>query len=212
MVPGLAGGDLGSGTNCARFAIVFTKPQRDLIIAGARLNRGRAAPNRAVSFWGFPCPIDEFDITPIKNSRLKTTHAMTQNSIETPWKTYLKAAISTAPALFLWGVAAVFCFPKIKQIWRDTGFAGPGPSPDSFVASSIQLMRTSGFLLENGVAIVAGIIVALVLLEWQSPGWPRYRRPVVWIASFLLTTGVLVLLTTMLISLLMVVPAMLQMK
>lgn len=125
---------------------------------------------------------------------------MTSN-IEPKWKTYLKSAVLGAPALIVWAVGSVFVFPKLKQVWADTGFALP------FAQTALVL---SDFCMDHGLLLFAVIIISLVFLEWRASIWPRYRRGFFSAAVFCINTAVLVLMSSIVISLLIVIPPLLS--
>ena len=120
---------------------------------------------------------------------------------EPQWKTYLKAAVFSAPALFIWAFAAVFLFPKLEMIWRDAGFAASG------VQRALQLSR---LLVSHGFLVFLGVILVFTLIEWRSNQWPRYRRASLVVVVFLLNTTVLLLITTMFVTALLAAPALLH--
>lgn len=118
--------------------------------------------------------------------------------LEPRWATYLKAAAFLTPAIFLWIFSGFFIMPKLQQICRDAGVA--------------QLAFKDGvlFLMQHNVAIVAAIVLPLILLEWRSAKWPRYRRATVGVGVFLLNAAVLVGITLMVIAALLAAPALLH--
>jgi len=107
------------------------------------------------------------------------------------------------PPVTVWAFSCVFLFPKLKQIWRDTGF------DDSTVRG---FMGTSDFFVRHGVFIAAFFFLLLILLEWRNPAWPRYRRASVSVLVFLLNSAVLVSMMATLISVLLFVPGLLPRK
>ena len=122
-------------------------------------------------------------------------------TIELGWRTYLKAAAFLIPSLSAWGFSAVFLFPKLKQIWREAGFED---------VTAHRVLNGSNFLLAHALLISAALVVVLVWLEWRHRAWPRYRRTCVGLAVFLLNSAVLVLITAMLMTALLVAPALLR--
>jgi hypothetical protein len=120
---------------------------------------------------------------------------------EPQWKTYLKAAVFSAPALFIWAFAAVFLFPKLEMIWRDAGFAASG------VQTALRLSR---LVVSHGFIVALGVIVIFALVEWRFNQWPRYRRASLGVAVFVLNTVVLLLITCMFITALLAAPALLH--
>lgn len=120
---------------------------------------------------------------------------------EPQWKSYLKAAVFSAPALFIWAFAAVFLFPKLEMIWKDAGLA----------ASGLQTaLRLSRLVVSHGFIIALSVIVIFALFEWRFNEWPRYRRVSLGVAVFVLNTVVLLLITGMVITALLAAPALLH--
>src|SRR5713101_7631934 len=52
----------------------------------------------------------------IPNHYFNTPMNTPPSNIEPGWATYLKAAASLVPAVFLWAISVVFVMPKLKQI------------------------------------------------------------------------------------------------
>ncbi len=86
-----------------------------------------------------------------------------------------------APAVILWAVSVVFLVPKLVQIFAD---AGGHPLP--------ALIRMMIAFAHNALFISGPLLVGLILLEWRSSRWPRYRRATVGLGAFLLNTVVLI--------------------
>jgi hypothetical protein len=122
-------------------------------------------------------------------------------NVESWWRTYLKAAAFLLPPVAIWAISCVFVFPKLKTLWRDTGF----------MDETMQgFIRASDFFMEHGVLIGLGFIVLLSLLEWRKGGWPRYRRASVGTLVFLLNGAVLILIFAMLCSAIVIAAGLLQ--
>ena len=130
-----------------------------------------------------------------------------QTKLEPGWATYGRGVVFLGPALSLWAFSAVFLFPKVQQICRDAGLPDAGGENVKLTAS---IMRGSYHLLEYGVWIAVAFVGALVLLEWRSNRWPRYRRGAVGITVFLLNSAVLLLITVTLTMALLAAPALLH--
>jgi type II secretory pathway component PulF len=112
-------------------------------------------------------------------------------TVESWWRTYLKAAAFLLPPVAIWAISCVFVFPKLKTLWRDTGF----------MDETMQgFMGASQFFEEHGLLIGAAFIALLGLLEWRKGLWPRYRRASVGTLVFLLNGAVLILIFAMLCS------------
>lgn len=119
------------------------------------------------------------------------------NSMEPRWATYFRAGAFLAPALFLWSLSAVFIIPKLQQICLDSGIAGGTSTFWSVTQSNIRTVNT---FREHGVWAVAGLILALVVLEWRSAGWPRYRRAAVGFGTFAVNLLVMVSIFLMILT------------
>ncbi len=135
----------------------------------------------------------------IPNHYFSTPMNAPPSNIEPGWATYLKAAASLVPAVFLWAVSVEFVMPKLKQI---CGEAGGLALP--------VIIRIMIGLAENGVLIAGAIILMLILLEWRSSKWPCYRRAAVGIGAFLLNSVVLISMFMAVVTALLVVPALLH--
>jgi hypothetical protein len=123
----------------------------------------------------------------IPNHKLATT--MNTSHVEPAWATYLRATAFLLPGMFLAILAAIFVVPKLQQICRDAGL--PYATAGGFwnlTYSSIQVILA---IAHHGMAIISGILCAVVLLEWRLTSWPRYRRAAIGIAAFILNTLVL---------------------
>jgi hypothetical protein len=91
----------------------------------------------------------------------------------------------------IWALSCVFVFPKLKTLWRDTGFMDE--TMQGFIGAS-------DFFMQHGVLICFGVVALLSLLEWRRGVWPRYRRASVGTLVFLLNGAVLILIFVMLCS------------
>jgi hypothetical protein len=142
----------------------------------------------------------------IPNLYLANPMTTSGSNLEPRWATYLKAAGFLTPAVFLWSLAAVFAVPKLQAICRDAGL------PDLPNASGFWGLTRTNFMItlffREHWAILAGAILGVVLvLEWRSTRWPRYRRATVGFGAFLLNAVVLVSIFMMIITAIAVVPA-----
>jgi hypothetical protein len=124
----------------------------------------------------------------IPDQYLDTNMNSSSAAIEPRWATYLKAAAFLLPAVGLWMLNMVFVLPKFEQLCNLVRFNFP------WLRTAIALSNavTRHFLL-----ISIGLIVVLALLEWRAHQWPRYRRAVFGILSFVLNFTVLIALTSM---------------
>jgi hypothetical protein len=133
-------------------------------------------------------------------------NAQLDKRIEPRWRTYgdyLKAALFLAPVLFIWGLAVVFVYPKVQQIWAEAGFS-------HLVA--VRVMRTSLFFAQYAGLFLAAVVAALVVLEWRSQFWPRYRRAMVLTGVFLLNSAILFSIFATLAMTVAAVPALMHLK
>lgn len=117
-------------------------------------------------------------------------YVMNTTNVEPRWATYLKATAFLAPAIFLAIVSAVFVIPKLQQICLDAGL------PESTAGGFWNLTHSSIvgilFLWHNSLLIAGALIALLILLEWRSGKWPRYRRATVGVGVFLLNSLILI--------------------
>lgn len=117
-------------------------------------------------------------------------------NIESRWATYAKAAVFLGPALILWAFSCVFLMPKLKQICGNAGLVLP------------TVLQVTLFASSHYVLIAAGLLVALVFVEWRAHKWARYRRATLGVSVFLINTFILVVITMMVFSALLAAPAM----
>jgi hypothetical protein len=109
---------------------------------------------------------------------------------EAPWKTtatYLKAASFLAPPLLIWTAITIFIAPKIKQICADSG-AGP--------FTAFQVMD---FAQDNALTLTVAAVAIIILLEWKSALWRRWRKYTLGTAVFLINTAVILGLASLLL-------------
>jgi hypothetical protein len=119
------------------------------------------------------------------------------------WTAYAKSVAFLLPALVAWWFSAVFLFPKLQQIWSDTGFSEP---------AFINLMRSANILLANGGWMLAAVVLAFGFLEWHGGAWLRYRRISLWIGAWLFNAAVLFLVTSMLLSAMITAPGLISQR
>ena len=115
----------------------------------------------------------------IPNQYLDT--CMNISNLEPRWATYLKATAFVAPAVCLWALSVLYVVPKVQQICAEAG----GHRLPGFVRVMI------GFT-QHAVLISGAIVLLLILLEWRSAKWPRYRRATVGLGTFVLNSAVLI--------------------
>ena len=109
--------------------------------------------------------------------------------IEPRWRTYSKAAAFTLPALIIWVFSLVFLLPKLQAVWNQAGFAAP--------PTALTAMNFSRYVQHNFFILVVAMGAVLVVVEWRSRSWPRYRAKLAWVTAFLVNTVVLVFLSAM---------------
>jgi hypothetical protein len=119
----------------------------------------------------------------IPNRYLMNTSDPNSN-IQPGWATYLKAALLVGPAFFFWGLAMVKIVPSLQGLSHDAGFTWPAFS--RFNIGMVELIKDHFFYL------VSGVILSLILLEWRSAIWRRYRRAVIGLTAFILNFSLLI--------------------
>ena len=80
--------------------------------------------------------------------------------------------------------------PKLQQICRDASL--PTATAGTFwnlTYSSIQAML---YLANHGLLIAGAVAGLLILLEWRSQAWPRYRRATVGFGAFVVNSIILI--------------------
>ena len=162
-----------------------------------KFDAGRAARKARRSIFGLRLATAQ-NQSPYMNTSQTTT------TLESSWATYAKATAFLVPAVCLWAFSAVFLFPKVQEICRDSGIAMP---PVFRI-----VMGMMGLFREHGMLLLIAVIFALALLEWRSGKWARYRRPSVGVAVFVVNSAVLILITAMFTLALMAAPALLHTK
>ncbi len=118
--------------------------------------------------------------------------------IEPRWITYSKAGAFLLPALTLWGFSNLFLFPKLQWICNQAGIAIPG------------IFRLVNPVAGQGMWIAMVLAAPFILLEWNSANWPRYRRTTIGVSVFVVNTGVLVLITAMVVLALVAAPSLIH--
>jgi hypothetical protein len=130
-----------------------------------------------------------------------------QPKLESRWITYLKGLGWMAPATVVWIFSCLFLFPKLRQIWMEAGAVDGRIGANNFIQFSNSALALSGFLADHLILFLAAIVAVFVLLERRNRWWPNYRRLSIGAAAFLINCTVLILMTVMLISALLVAPA-----
>ncbi len=142
----------------------------------------------------------------IPNHYLNTPIITSPSNIEPGWATYLKATASLVPAVFLWAISVMFVMPKLQQICSSA--AGVGDA--SFWKVTHFNFGIMSLFQAYGILIAGAIILLLILLEWRSRNWPRYRRAAVGIGAFLLNSVILISIFMMVVTAMVVAPALLH--
>jgi hypothetical protein len=114
---------------------------------------------------------------------------------DTWWATYLKATVFLIPPLMLWTLSVIFTVPKIQQICANVDGR---PLPD--------FLRVMLFLTNNSIFLFGALLVMIVLLEWGSDKWARYRGIVTGVSVFVFNSLILSSLFVMLVTVLVVAP------
>lgn len=117
------------------------------------------------------------------------------------WRSYARFFAWLLPPVLAWGFACVFLFPKLQEIWKTTGFAEDW---------ALQPMRIGLLITQNAWLIAALSGLCILLLEWKSVVWPKFRGAVLGTAAFLLNTAVLLIFTVMLTAVLIAAPALMK--
>ena len=109
---------------------------------------------------------------------------------EAPWArtaTYLKAASFLAPPLFIWTALTIWVTPKVKQICADAD------------APPFAAFKIMDFAQDNWLILTAALLAGILLLEWKSALWRRWRKYTVATAVFLINTTVIVGMASLLV-------------
>ena len=125
----------------------------------------------------------------IPNYQLATTMNTSNQNLEPGWATYLKSAAFIVPGVFVWAGFMVLVLPKLKQICD--------ASSTPLWKPIVTALAVSDFFRCNLMVIAVVILAALMLLEWRSDRWPRYRRLVFGILAYAFSILVLIFITTM---------------
>jgi len=132
----------------------------------------------------------------IPNYYLATPMKTSHSSLEPGWASYMKAAAFLLPGLCLWRLSMVFILPKLNEI---CGSAIPVGEASIWKITHLNF-GIMNLLREKTFMIAGAIILTLILLEWRSVHWPRYRRAVLGIGAFLVNSVVLISIFFMIIT------------
>jgi len=127
----------------------------------------------------------------IPNYQLAGNMNIANHHLEPRWATYVKSAVWIIPALFIWTASCVLVLPKLKEICVASGTAFPKPV---LLALAVSEAVKNNFILGTLV-----VLAALILLEWRSRWWPRYRRMIFGTVAFSLNLAGLILVSTMML-------------
>jgi type II secretory pathway component PulF len=103
-------------------------------------------------------------------------------------------------------IAAVFIIPKLQELCAAAGLPGPNTL---WNVTRVNIGFVNAFR-EHGSLILVGLIAVLILLEWRSQGWPRYRRAVVGVGTWMVNSLVLFSIFMMILTAVAVAPALLR--
>ncbi len=106
--------------------------------------------------------------------------------IEPRWRTYLRGAAFSIPALFILAFSSVFLLPKLETLWRDAAFG----ATSEMAPSAMAAVHLAYFVTQHLVVIAVTVIAVVVLLN----------------------TAILIFITAMFMTALMTAPALLRMK
>ena len=132
-----------------------------------------------------------FALAGIPDYQLAMNMNTSNSNLERGWVTYLKSAALVFPAFVVWVVSCVIAVPRLKEICVVSGTAFPKPM--------VTALDVSDFIKNHLILGTAAMLVALVLLEWRSSRWPRYRRLVFGVAAFSLNFFALALIAGLLV-------------
>ena len=122
----------------------------------------------------------------IPNHQLATNMNTSNSHLEPGWATYLKNAALVLPGFFFWVGSLIFVVPKLKQICA--------VSDSHLPAALLLVLNVTDLIRVNLIWITIALVVAIVLLEWRSHWWPRYRRMVFGVVAYVSNFLALILL------------------
>ena len=149
-----------------------------------------------------------FTLAGIPNHQLITNMNTTHLNFEPRWVTYSKACVFAFPAIFLWLLTVVFVLPKANQICQQAGTTVFGFESAPMIFKILANVGSFLIFCSHYWFVVGAIgLLMCVLLERFSSQWSRYRRVAIGVMVFLTNAGVLLALALMIISILIVAPA-----
>ena len=123
----------------------------------------------------------------IPNYRLATNMNTSNANPEPGWATYLKNAAVVLPAFLFWIGSLIFVVPKLKEICAASYTLLPQPL--------LAVLQVTDFIRLYLIWITIALVAVIVLLEWRTRWWPRYRRMVFGVIAYLLNFTALILLS-----------------
>jgi hypothetical protein len=108
--------------------------------------------------------------------------------------TYLEAALFMFPSVAAVVFFNLFLLPKLQQIRMTAGLMLP------------TITQILAFLSYHATPVCLSLIALLVLLEWRSTQWPRYRRMALGSVVVLFNTAALFITTSAIITLIVALP------
>ena len=105
------------------------------------------------------------------------------------WVTYLKTAALIVPGIFVWAAFCTYAQPKLNEVCAASGMTVWKPITTSLMVSD--------FLRRNFIPFSVLIVATVVLLEWRSVRWPRYRRVVFGVVAYASNFLVLILIASL---------------
>ncbi|HUR44453.1 MAG TPA: permease prefix domain 1-containing protein [Candidatus Saccharimonadales bacterium] len=145
----------------------------------------------------------------IPNQYLSNDMKLPSSNLEPSWATYLKASGFLAPALILWTLAALFVIPKLQQICQQAGLPDHAGFGTLWNVTHVNILLVNAFRA-HGFMMLAGLITVLVVLEWRMQNWPRYRRAIVGVGTWVVNSLVLFSIFMMILTAVAVAPALLH--
>jgi hypothetical protein len=127
----------------------------------------------------------------IPDYQLATNMNTSNSNLERGWVTYLKSAALVFPAFVVWVGSCVFVVPKLKEICVVSSTSFPKPI--------VTALDVTDFIKNHLILGMVVILAALILLEWRSSRWPRYRRLVFGITAFSLNFVTLAMIAGLLV-------------
>ena len=144
----------------------------------------------------------------IPNYQLATNMNTSNSNIEPRWATYLKAVTFVFPAVCLWTLSTVFLLPLLNQICQKANLTTSAFNDAPHLAKAALGISKAMilFVTPHCLLISSVICFAIILLEWRSTQWRRYRRVAIGAGVFLINFTVLISITMMVVIALVAAP------